>query len=154
MTVRDHWEDQALTIWNFIGRVTSLLFNILSRFIITFLPRSKHLLISCLQSPSAVILEPKKRKSSTFPPSICHEVLVLDAMILVFFFFFLIFSFKQLFHSLPSPSSRGSLVPLCLLPLESYYLQRVGHDWAIDLIWPDLQSDIVDVSSTYLDSSL
>ena len=90
MTVRDHWEDQALTIRNFIGRVTSLLYNILSRFVITFLPRSKHLLISCLQSPSAVILEPKKRKSSTFPPSICHEVMAPEATILVF----LIFSFK------------------------------------------------------------
>ena len=71
----------------------SLLFNTLSRFAIAFLPRSKRLLISWLQSPSAVILEPKKRKSvttSTFSPSIYHEVMELDAMILVF----LIFSFK------------------------------------------------------------
>ena len=65
----------------------SLLFNMLSRFITFFLPRSNCLLISWLQSPSAVILEPKKRKSvtvSTFSPSICHEVLGPDAMILVF----------------------------------------------------------------------
>ena len=55
----------ALTRWNFFGKVISLLFNMLSRLIITFLPRSKHLLISWLQSPSAVILEPKKRKSDT-----------------------------------------------------------------------------------------
>ena len=72
------------------GRVTSLLFNTLSRFVIVFLKRSNCLLISLLQSPSTVILEPKKRKSvttSTFSPSICHEVMGPDAMILVFFFF-------------------------------------------------------------------
>ena len=65
----------------------SLLFNMLSRLVITFLPRSKHLLISCLQSPSAVILEPKEIKSdtvSTVSPSISHEVMGPDAMILVF----------------------------------------------------------------------
>ena len=74
------------TIWIFVGKVMSLLFNTLSRFVIAFLPRSKHLLISWLQSPSAVILEPKKIKSvtaSTFSPSICHEVMGLDAIILV-----------------------------------------------------------------------
>ena len=65
----------ALTRWTFVGKVMSLLFNILSRLVITFLPRSKHLLISWLQSPSAVILEPRKIKSatvSTVYPSICH----------------------------------------------------------------------------------
>ena len=65
----------ALTRWTFVGKVMSLLFNMLSRLVITFLPRSKHLLISCLQSPSAVILEPRKIKSvtvSTVCPSICH----------------------------------------------------------------------------------
>ena len=70
-----------------VGKVISLLFNMLSRLVITFLPRSKRLLISWLQSPSAVILEPKKIKSatvSTVSPSICHEVLGPDAMILVF----------------------------------------------------------------------
>ena len=64
-----------------------LLCNTLSRFVIAFLPRNKHLLISWLQSPSAVILEPKEIKSptvSTFPPSICHEVMGLGAMIFVF----------------------------------------------------------------------
>ena len=77
----------ALTIWNFISKVMSLLFNTLSRFVIAFLPRSKGLLISWLQSPSAVILEPKKIKPVTvsiFSPSICDEVMGLDAMILVF----------------------------------------------------------------------
>ena len=77
----------VLTRWIFVGKVMSLLFNMLSRLVITFLPRSKHLLISWLQSPSAVILEPRKIKSatvSTVLPSICHEVTGPDAMILVF----------------------------------------------------------------------
>ena len=77
----------ALTRWTFVSEVMSLLFNMLSRLVIAFLPRSKHLLISWLQSPSAVILEPKKIKSVTVSivsPSICHEVMGLDAMILVF----------------------------------------------------------------------
>ena len=76
----------ALTRWTFVGKVISLLFNVLSSLVITFLPRSKHLFISWLQSPSAVILEPKKIKSlsvSTVSPSICHEVMGLGAMILV-----------------------------------------------------------------------
>ena len=74
----------ALTRWTFVGKVMSLLFNMLSRFVIAFLPRSKHLLISWLQSPSAVMLEPKKIRSVTVSivsPSICHEVMGLDAMI-------------------------------------------------------------------------
>ena len=77
----------ALPRWTFVGKVMSLLFNILSRLVITFLPRSKHLLISQLQSPSAVILEPPKIKSaavSTVSPSICHKVMGPDATILVF----------------------------------------------------------------------
>ena len=77
----------ALTRWTFVGKVLSLLFNMLSRMVITFLLRSKRLLISWLQSPSAVILDPRKIKSatvSTVSPSICHEVMGLDAMILVF----------------------------------------------------------------------
>ena len=77
----------ALTRQAFASKVTSLVFNRLSRFVIPFLPRSKRLLISWLQSPSAVILEPKKIKSLTVcivSPSICHEVIGLDAMILVF----------------------------------------------------------------------
>ena len=77
----------ALIRWTFVGQVMSLLFNMLSRLLLAFLPRSKHLLISWLQSPSAVILEPKKIMSvivSIVSPSICHEVMELDAMILVF----------------------------------------------------------------------
>uniref|UniRef100_A0AC11DLT9 Uncharacterized protein n=1 Tax=Ovis aries TaxID=9940 RepID=A0AC11DLT9_SHEEP len=77
----------ALTRRTFVGKVTSLLLNMLSRLIITFLPRSKRLLVSWLQSPSAVILEPPKIKSdtvSTLSPSVSHEVMGLDAIILVF----------------------------------------------------------------------
>ena len=77
----------ALTKRTFVGKLVSLLLNMLSRLVIAFLPRSKHLLISWLQSPSAVILEPPKIKCdtvSTFSPSICHEVMGPDATILVF----------------------------------------------------------------------
>ena len=77
----------ALTRGIYVSKVMSLLFNMLSRLVITFLPRSKHLLISWLQSPSEVILEPPKVKSVTVSivsPSICHEVMGPDVMILVF----------------------------------------------------------------------
>ena len=86
----------ALTRHNFIGKVMSLLFNMLPRLVITFLTRSKCLLISWLQSPPAVIFEPRKIKSdtvSTVSPSICHEVMGTDAMILVFW----MLSFKPTF---------------------------------------------------------
>ena len=105
----------ALTRRTFVDKVMSLLFNLLSRLVIIFLPRSKHLLILWLQSPSAVILEPPKIKSatvSTVSPSISHEVMVLDAMILVFW----MLSFKPTFHSPLSLSSRRSLVLLHFLP--------------------------------------
>ena len=96
----------VLTTWTFVGKAMSLLFSMLSRFVMAFLPRSKHVLISWMQSPSSVILEPKKIKSvSSFPPSISYEVMEPDAMILVF----LMLSFKPAFHSSLSPSSRGSL---------------------------------------------
>ena len=86
----------ALTRQTFVGKVIFLLFNMLSRLVITFLPRSKHLLISWLQSPSTVILEPPKIKCdtvSTVSPSISHEVMGQDAMILVFW----MLSFKPTF---------------------------------------------------------
>ena len=85
-----------LTRWTFVGKVMSLLFNMLSRFVIAFLPRSKHLLISRLQSVFTVILEPKKIQPftvSTFSPSICHEMVGPDATILVFW----MLSFKPAF---------------------------------------------------------
>ena len=74
----------ALTRWTIVDKVMSLLFNVLSRLVITFLPRSKLLLISWLQSPSAVTLEPRKIKSATVSPSICNQVMEPDDMILVF----------------------------------------------------------------------
>ena len=89
-------EKTYLWLMDLCSKVVSLLFNMLSRFVIAFLPRSKCLLISRLQSPSAVILEPKKIKSvivSTFSPSICHEMIGQDATILVFS----ILSFKPAF---------------------------------------------------------
>ena len=99
----------ALTRHTFVGKIMSLLFNKLSSLVITFLPRSKGLLISWLQSPSAVILEPQKIKSdtvSTVSPSICHEVMGQDAMILVLrmlsfkpTFSLCSFTFKRLFSS-------------------------------------------------------
>ena len=110
----------ALTIQTFVGKVMSLLFNMLSRFAIVFLPRSKRHLISWLQSLSTVILEPSKTKSvtlSTFSPSICYEVMGPNAMIFVFW----MLSFKPAF-SLHSLSSRDSVVPLHFLPLEWYHL--------------------------------
>ena len=93
----------ALTRWIFVDKVMSLLFYMLSRFIITFLPRSKHPLISWLQSPSAVILEPPKIKSitvSTVSTSICHDMMGPDAMILVFWMLSFKPTFLLLFHFL------------------------------------------------------
>ena len=105
----------ALTIQTFVGKVMSLLFNMLSRLVIAFLPRSKQLWILLLQSPSTVILEPKEIESVTVlivSPYICHEVMGPDAMILIFWMLNLI----QLFYFPFSPSSGGCLVPLCFLP--------------------------------------
>ena len=101
----------ALTRWTFVDKVMSLYFNMLSRLVIAFLPRRTHLLISWLQSPSAVISEPPKIKFltvSTVYPSICHEVIGPDAMILLFECWIL----SQLFHSPLSFSSKVSLVLL------------------------------------------
>ena len=111
----------ALTRQTFVGKVMSLLFNMLSRLVIAFLPRSKRLLISWLRSPSAVILEPPQIKSLTVSivsPSISREVMGLDAVILVFWMFQFYFNFflfyfmnvsvlSQLFHSALSLSSKG-----------------------------------------------
>ena len=105
----------ALTRRTFVCKVMSLLFNMLSRLITDFLPRSKSLLISWLQAPSAVILEPpqnKVRTVYTVSPSICHEMMGPDAMIFVFW----MLSFKPTFSLSSSFSSRGSLVLLRFLP--------------------------------------
>ena len=103
----------ALTRWTIVSKVMSLLFNMLSRLVIAFLPRSKCLLISWLHSTSAVILEPPKIKSltvSTISPSICQEAMGPYVIILVFW------GLSQLFHSPFSLSLRGSLVLLSFLP--------------------------------------
>ena len=115
----------ALTKRTFVDKVMSLLFDMLSRLVIAFLPRSKCLLISGLQSPSAVILEPKKIKPLTVSPSICHEVMGPDATILVFWMMsfkptFSLSSFtfiKRLFSSLLSAPRMMSSVYLKLLIL-------------------------------------
>ena len=116
----------ALIIWTFVGKVMSLLFNMQSTFVIAFLPRSKRILISWLQSPSAVVLEPKRIKSdtvSTVSPSICHQVMGPDAVILVFW----MLSFKPAFSHCLLPSSRGSLVPLHFLPWGWCHLRIWGY---------------------------
>ena len=105
----------ALTRWTFVNNVMCLLFIMLSRFVIASLSRSKCLLTSCLQSSSAVILEPKKIKPVTISivsTSICHEVKGPDATIFICW----MLRFKPAFHSPLSPSPRGSLVPLQFLP--------------------------------------
>ena len=128
----------TLTRGTFVGKVMSLLFNMLSRLDISFLSRSKHVLISWLQSPSAVILEPKKLKSdtvSTVSSSTCHEVMGPDAMILVFWmlsfkptFSLSFFTFiKRLFCSSSLSACLGGVI--CM-------------------------SEVIDISSANLDSSL
>ena len=115
----------ALTIQTVVVKVKSVLLNMLSRFVTAFLPRSKHLLISWLQSPSAVILESKKMKSdtvSTFPPSICHEGLGPDTIIS----FFWMLSFKPVFSLSSFIFIKRSSVPLHFLPLEWYHMHIRG----------------------------
>ena len=129
---------RALARWTDTGKKMSLLFNMLSRLVITFLPRNKHLLISWLQSPSAVILEPPKIKSLTVsivhPPSICHEVMGLEAMI----FFFLMLSFKPVFFTLFHfhQEALSFLFAFC-------------HEGGVICI-----SEVTDISPSNLDSSL
>ena len=132
MTIR---KTIAFTLWTFVSKVMSLLFNTLYRFVITFLPRSKNLLISWLWSPSAVILEPKKINSvpvSIVSPSIFHEVMGLDAKILVFWMLnfkpaFSLSSFtfiKRLFSS--------SLISAFVKVLSSAYLRLlIIETWKI-----------------------
>ena len=125
-SVHDYWKNHSFKYVKIVGKMMSLLSNTLSRFDIAFLPRSKCFWIPWLSSLSTVILEPKKIKSvtvSTFSLFIYHEMMELDAMILVFFFFNVVLS--QLFHFPLSPSSRVSLVPFHFLPWEWDHL----HIW-------------------------
>ena len=139
-------ETIALTKWTFVGKVMSPIFNMLSRLVVTFLPRSKHLLISWLQSPYAVILEPKKTKSVTVSivsPFIWHEVIGLDAMIFVLWmlilkpaFSFSSFIFIKRFFSSSSLSairvaSSAYLRLFLFLPeilIHVYNLYRTGNN--------------------------
>ena len=123
----------ALTRRTFVGKVMSLLFNILSRLVITFLPRSKRLLISWLQWPSAVILEPRKIKSATVSPSICYQVVGPDAMIFVFW----MLSFKTTF-SLSSSTF-----------IKRLFSSSLCHKGGVICI-----SEAIDISPSNLDSSL
>ena len=124
----------ALTRQTFDDKVMSLLFNMLSRFVIAFLPRSKYLLISWLQSPSAMILELKNNKAShvsIVSPSICHIVKGPDAMTLVSEPWVL----TKLFHSPLSLSSRGALVLLCFLPIGWCHLHIWGYWYFSQQSW-------------------
>ena len=128
----------ALTRQTFVGKVMSLLFNMLSRLVIAFLPRSKCLLISWLHSPSAVILELKKIKSVTVsivPPSVCHEVMGPDAVVLVFW----MLSFKPTFSTLLFHFHQEAL----------YLLFAFCHKDGVICI-----SEVIDISHSNLDSSL
>ena len=135
----------ALTMWTFVCKVTSLLFNKLSRFIIAFLPRSKHLFISQLQSTSPMILEPKKIKyapAATFPPFICHEVMGLDTMILGFW----MMSFKSAFSlsSLTIIKRLFSSSPLSAIRVVSAYLRLLiflSLDSSLWFIQPGISQD-------------
>ena len=126
----------ALTRWTFVGKVMSLLLNMLSRLVITFLPSSKCLIISWLQSSSAVILEPQKIKSVTVYivfPSVCHEVMGLDAMILVFW----MLSFKMTF------------------PLSSFtFIERLFSSSLSAMSGVICISEVIDISPGNLDPSL
>ena len=146
----------ALTRWTFVGKVMSLLLNMLSsifwiclEYVITFLPRSKRLLISWLQSPSAVILEPRKMKSSTVStvfPSICHEVMGPDAMIFVFWTLsfkptFLLSSFtfiKRLFSS-SSLCHKGGVI--CIS--EVINISPCNLDPSLCFIQPSISHDVL-----------
>ena len=108
-------ETIALTRWTFVGKVMSLLFNMLSRFVIAFLPSSKRLLISCLQSPSTVILESKKKSLSLFP-LFPHLFAMKWWNKMPWLLFFECWVISQVFHSPLSPSPRGSLILPVFLP--------------------------------------
>ena len=135
-SIHDYWKNHRFDYIDLVVKVMSLLFNMLSRFVIAFLPRNKHLLISRLQSSSAVILEPKKLKShfTLFPHLFVMEWW--DWM--PWSSFFECWVLSQLFHSPISPSSRGSLVPLLFC-----------YKGGVICV-----SEVIDISPSSLDSSL
>ena len=130
-SIHDYWKNIAFTRWALICKVMSLLFNMLSRLVIIFLPRSKCLLISWLLSPSAVILEPRKIKSTTVSavsPSICHEMMWLDAMILLFW----MWSFKPTFP-LSSFTFIEALYALSIKILFFIFLTTLVHSRSLEI---------------------
>ena len=134
----------VLTRQIFVGKVVSLLLNMLFNMVVAFLPRSKRLLISWLQSPFAVILEPPKIKSLTVAivcPSVCHEVMGPDAMIFVFW----ILNFKPTF-SLSFTLSRGSLIPLRFLLYGWCHLHIWGYWYFSQQSWFQLVLHPVHIS--------
>ena len=149
---QEYWNGVPLPsphLWLDVGKVISLFFNMLSRLVIAFLPRSKRLLISWLQSPSAVILEPRKIKSDTVSivsPPICHEVMGLDAMVLVFW----MLSLKPTF-SLSSFTFINRLFSFSLLSairvVSSAYLRLLT--FLPEILIPDCASSCPAFSITY-----
>ena len=154
--IHDYWKTIGLTRWTFVGRVMSLLYKTLSRSDIAFCPRSKSLLILWLQSPSAVILEhPPQKKSVTVSivsPSICHEVMGPDAMILVSE----CWALSQLFQSPLSLSSRGSL--LSAIRVVSYdiwgYCYFSQQSWFQSVLDPVDVGNLISGSSAFSKTSL
>ena len=148
--IHAYWKNHTFDYMDFVSKVMSLLFNILFSFVITFLPRSKHLLISWLQSPSVVILVPKKIKPVTISiifPSISHEVMGPMPWSLCFECWVL----NQLFHSPLSLSSRESLVPLHFMTIRvvsSAYLRLLifspaNLDSSLCFIQPSISHDVL-----------
>ena len=136
-SIHDYWANRRFDYTDLCCQVMCLLFTMLSRLAIAFLPRNKRLLISWLQSLSTVILEPKKIKSVTvsiISLPVCHEVMGPDAMIILVW----MLSFKLAFHAAVSPSSRGSWVPLHFLSLGWCHL----HMWGYDISPSNLDSNL------------
>ena len=144
----DYWKTIALTRWNFVDKVMSLLYNMLSKLVIAFLPRNKCLLISRLQLPAAVIFGPPKIKFATVliaSPSICHEVMGPDAMILVFYMLsfkptFLLLSFtKRVFSS--SSLSAVKVAVNCIS--EVIDISSGNFDSSLCFIQPNTSNDVL-----------
>ena len=138
-SVYDYWKNHSFDYTRLCGKVMSLLFIMLSRFLIAFLPRSKHLLVLWLQSLSAGILKPKKIKSFTVSTSICHEMMGLDAIILVFWIWVFSRFFTLIFHL-----HQEAVVPLHFLPLVWYYL----HIWGCWYFSSSLDSSLCFIQSS------
>ena len=151
----DYWKAHCLDYVKTLSVKWCLyIFNILSRFVVAFLSRSSHLLISWLQSPSAVILEPRKKKSVTAFSLSLSTCLEMTGQIHDLSFFFFNVEFKPLFHSPPSPSPRGSLVSLHFPPLEIYVEVSFWHQKECEILLAfNRQRSEMLISSNIWDSS-